>query len=388
MSNVKEKKAAHTKLCRIVENLKNRYVDRDEMIDLLALALISKQHIFVLSPPGTAKTAIIREMAGWISAEFRGIQMRDDTKVEELFGMWDLRALEEGRYVRRWDRLAKADVVYINECFKGSPNALNALLGALHERQVDDETGYLDIPLHTAVLDSNELPRDEAELAAFFDRIMFRMKIDYIQDIDKTRRLLSGPTKSAGRKPSALSREDLNLLYQGASEVDLYPGYMNDIIAIKLRLLASDIIVSDRRWAESCGDKTANGDARVTPIRAAAFMRGDNIVDPQDLLVLSDCLWTDPSKKREVRQAVFEAVLPMKAKAQKLLDECTDALCAAEQSMDVTSARASIHTVTNYVREIQTIASNDGNPDSFAGMIDQARAIQARLYKIADGRGV
>ena len=47
-----------------VEPLKPQFVGRDEVIDLTALAVVAGEHLFLLGPPGTAKSALVREFAG------------------------------------------------------------------------------------------------------------------------------------------------------------------------------------------------------------------------------------------------------------------------------------------------------------------------------------
>jgi MoxR-like ATPase len=47
----------------VVDPLKGRFVGRDEVIDLIALALVAGEHLFLHGPPGTAKSALIRQFA-------------------------------------------------------------------------------------------------------------------------------------------------------------------------------------------------------------------------------------------------------------------------------------------------------------------------------------
>ena len=47
----------------VVEPLKRRFVGRDEVVDLIALAVTAGEHLFLHGPPGTAKSALIRQFA-------------------------------------------------------------------------------------------------------------------------------------------------------------------------------------------------------------------------------------------------------------------------------------------------------------------------------------
>ena len=42
----------------IVEPLKRRFVGRDEVVDLIALAVVAGEHLFLHGPPGTAKSGV------------------------------------------------------------------------------------------------------------------------------------------------------------------------------------------------------------------------------------------------------------------------------------------------------------------------------------------
>src|SRR5690242_18343741 len=54
----------------VVEPLKGRFVERGEVIDLIALALVAGEHLFLYGPPGTAKSALIRHFAGAVHGRY------------------------------------------------------------------------------------------------------------------------------------------------------------------------------------------------------------------------------------------------------------------------------------------------------------------------------
>ena len=45
----------------VIEPLRERFVERGEVVDLIALALVAGEHLFLYGPPGTAKSALIRQ---------------------------------------------------------------------------------------------------------------------------------------------------------------------------------------------------------------------------------------------------------------------------------------------------------------------------------------
>ncbi len=48
------------KLNTVLTYVKEAFIGKDEIIDLLVISLIARENAFLLGPPGTAKSAIIR----------------------------------------------------------------------------------------------------------------------------------------------------------------------------------------------------------------------------------------------------------------------------------------------------------------------------------------
>src|SRR5436305_1253180 len=81
---------------RAVEPLKARFVDRDEVIDLIALAVVAGEHLFLYGPPGTAKSLVVREFAGSVRCRYFEYLLTRFSEPTELFGPVDLARLREG----------------------------------------------------------------------------------------------------------------------------------------------------------------------------------------------------------------------------------------------------------------------------------------------------
>jgi MoxR-like ATPase len=54
---------AIAQLNQVLEYLKNTFVGKDEIIDLLGICLVARENAFLLGPPGTAKSAIVRALS-------------------------------------------------------------------------------------------------------------------------------------------------------------------------------------------------------------------------------------------------------------------------------------------------------------------------------------
>src|SRR5258708_26911345 len=83
----------------ILKPLKNCFVGKDEIIDLLGVCLVAGENLFLLGPPGTAKSAVVQELAKRIDGRVFDYLLTRFTEPSELFGPFDIRRLREGDLV-------------------------------------------------------------------------------------------------------------------------------------------------------------------------------------------------------------------------------------------------------------------------------------------------
>jgi MoxR-like ATPase len=124
------------RLNNVLEFVKHSFVGKDEIIDLLGICLIAKENAFLLGPPGTAKSAIIRLLSSCIEdgKNFEYLLTRF-TEPNEIFGPFDIRKLKDGELVTNTDgMMPEASMVFLDEIFNANSAILNSLLMALNER--------------------------------------------------------------------------------------------------------------------------------------------------------------------------------------------------------------------------------------------------------------
>jgi MoxR-like ATPase len=80
----------------VVAPLKQAYVGREEVVDLIALAVVAGEHLFLYGPPGTAKSALIRDFAQAVGARYFEYMLTRFSEPNEIFGATDLVKLREG----------------------------------------------------------------------------------------------------------------------------------------------------------------------------------------------------------------------------------------------------------------------------------------------------
>src|SRR5271154_1219504 len=165
----------------VVEPLKRRFVGRDEVVDLIALALVAGEHLFLLGPPGTAKSALIRQFAQAVRGSYFEYMLTRFSEPNEIFGPVDIAKLREGTIVTvTKGMLPEAEFVFLDELFNANSAILNNLLTVLNERVYRRGAEVHRLPLLSLFSASNHLSDDEA-LKALFDRFLLRCHVDNLR---------------------------------------------------------------------------------------------------------------------------------------------------------------------------------------------------------------
>ncbi|MCW3104324.1 MAG: 2-component regulator [Bacteroidetes bacterium] len=237
------------KLNTVLTYIKHSFVGKNEVVDLLGISLIAKENVFLLGPPGTAKSAIVRLLSECIEngKNFEYLLTRF-TEPNEIFGPFDIRKLKEGELVTNTEgMMPEASLVFLDEIFNANSAILNSLLTALNEKVFRRGKETKKLPALMFVGASNLLPEDEA-LNALLDRFLIRVNCDYVDPDLLNEVLLAGwnlENKIAKDKP-VISPQDIIALQKEARQVDLSP-VRKQYIDIIHSLRNTGIKVSDRR---------------------------------------------------------------------------------------------------------------------------------------------
>ncbi len=221
-------------------------VGREQLAELIVLAAVAQEHLLVIGPPGTAKSAIVRRVAGALGGRYFEYLLGRFTEPSELFGPVDLRKLREG--VVETDvtgMLPEADVVFLDEVFLGSTAVLNTLLGILNERRFRRGQTVHHCPLRICVGAANALPDDES-LAAFADRFLLHLFVEPVPD-NQLEALLAGGWQSE-RLPTAHCADlsQLGALCDAVAVVEMDDA-RGALAAAVRQLRAAGLTLSDRR---------------------------------------------------------------------------------------------------------------------------------------------
>src|SRR5580658_3958726 len=84
------------KLREVGRALDARYLDKGELIRLLLITLVAGEHMLIVGPPGTAKSALVRHLARLIDARYFEYLLTRFSEPNEIFGPIDIKAFREG----------------------------------------------------------------------------------------------------------------------------------------------------------------------------------------------------------------------------------------------------------------------------------------------------
>lgn len=252
-----------TQFQEVARTLNAHFLDKQEIIRLLVISAIAGEHLVLIGPPGTAKSAIIRMFARLLDARYFEYLLTRFTEPNELFGPVDIKEFREGRYVRRSENmLPSAEIVFLDEIFKSNSAILNSLLTIINERKFTSGPQVVDVPLISLFAASNEAPNDD-NLSAMFDRFLLRVLSENLDSyhfhellargVANEIRLMSG--RAGGTSPGRpdiirplLSARQLRDLQQNFDRFMVFPDeFMAKYKGLIFQIRSEGVTVSDRR---------------------------------------------------------------------------------------------------------------------------------------------
>src|SRR5882672_4109163 len=107
---------ASTSLREALKDAGRGLVEREPLIDLIALSAVAGEHLLVIGPPGTAKSEAVRRVADALGGRVFEYLLGRFTEPSEIFGPIDLRRLKEGVVETEIaGMLPEAEVAFLDE---------------------------------------------------------------------------------------------------------------------------------------------------------------------------------------------------------------------------------------------------------------------------------
>lgn len=334
------------KIQAIYKHLTGTFVERQDIVYGLLTALIARQHLLLIGSPGTAKSAILVELARCITgaAYFQRLLTKFSTP-EEIFGPVSLKGLEQDIYQRNTkDKLPEAHIGFVDEIFKANSAILNTLLTLINERIFENNGHLIQAPLMSLFGASNEYPEEDENLAALYDRFLLRYEVGPIMEAMAFAAMLT--SKAPTQRPQ-ITLTELQQLQDSARMVQITQDIIDALVFLRKDLIEKNIIPSDRRWKQS-----------LSLIQARAVINGRNIADISDMEILKDCLWETPDQKDTVAGLVKK-------------------FCVDQVTAEIQQYLAEAQEVTNN-------AVNEGTTEAGTEANKKIKNIQASLKRIAE----
>lgn len=345
----------------VLEPIKERLIGKDEIVEVLGVALAAGENAFLLGPPGTGKSALVQELSARLHGRSFDYLLTRFTEPSELFGPFDLRKLRDGDLVTNTEgMLPEADFVFLDELLNANSAILNSLLLALNERVFRRGKERVGLPMLMAVGASNGLPEDDS-LAALFDRFLLRVRCDNVSTDRLGEVLAAGWKREQSPTPApTLDIDDARELQRSVAQVNLSPmlpayGKLID------RLRTAGMAISDRRAVRL---------QRV--IAASAITCGRLAAEVSDLWVMR-YIWDTPDQE-ELLDAQLTAV-------QKEFEPSENGNETANSSTHPMADKSTGPDPEALSRLLDQIATD---PET-VGAVDALSMIAARLQWLEDG---
>lgn len=345
-------------------------IDRETVAELMLLAAVAREHLLLIGPPGTAKSAVVRRVAQALGGRYFEYLIGRFTEPAELFGPIDLRKLREGVVeTETAGMLPEAEIAFLDEVFLGSTAILNTLLGILNERRFRRGASLRECPLRLCVGAANALPEDHT-LAAFADRFLLHVFIEPVGDHDLERLLAQGRMAELETPVAGSSTTALETVIAAARTVELSP----------IRAELAEAIRSLRKHGVQLSDRRIVKAQQV--IAAAAALAGRDCADSTDLWPLIYVLPSAPAQAA-ARESLAPWLQHSRNSTLRHASEAATRLPAARLPRLLETgaglADAQLLAVEQWLKEVDASFAPASRPLELAGLRERAIARLAEL---------
>jgi len=272
----------------VLFEVKRTIVGQDNLLERMAVALLTGGHILVEGVPGLAKTLAVRTLAAAIGGEFQRIQFTPDLVPADLTG---------GRVYRQNTGEFETtrgpvftNLLLADEINRAPAKVQSALLEVMQERQVTIGRETLAVPTPFLVLATQNPIESEGTdplPGAQVDRFMMKVVVGYPSAAEEhaiVQRSIEPPPEHA----PMLSLDDLTAMQAKVRGTYVDPA----IVDYSVRLVTATrspaaVGLGDLDRYVTYGASPRASIALVAGARALAFLRGRDYVLPPDLADLA-----------------------------------------------------------------------------------------------------
>jgi MoxR-like ATPase len=280
----------------IIDEVSRVVVGKDDIKELLLLAMLSQGHVLIEGLPGTAKTTIARTFARAIGGTFKRVQGTPDLLPSDILGFYHYRPDGNATFM---PGPIFANVLLTDELNRTTPRTQSALLEAMQEQQVtiERETHVLQQPF---IVIASQVPYGGVGTSQLSDvqtdRFMFR-SWSGLASLEEEDLIL--------KNIDAITEPNIQAVITPAELIELQREVKEVYVADSVRRYILDIIDNLRRHRDILlGLSTRAGISLLRGARAKAYVQDREFVVPDDvkqLLVpaLSHRLQVSPEAEME-----------------------------------------------------------------------------------------
>lgn len=298
-------------ITRLLTALNEGVFEKEHTIALSLLAALTGESIFLLGPPGVAKSLVARrlKLAFKDAHAFEYLMSRFSTP-DEIFGPVSISKLkDEDTYERiTAGYLPTATVAFLDEIWKAGPAIQNALLTVINEKIYRNGRFTVSVPLKGLIAASNELPSKGEGLEALYDRFLIRQFVGCIEQEFAFDQMIAATrnTEPTIAPELPITDEQYFDLQLKAEKVTIHYTIFELIHNVKRQVEQyntqrgedlTPIYVSDRRWKKI-----------VALLRTSAHLNDSSAIRFADCLLMSYCLWDEVSQLPIVEEIVQQAI--------------------------------------------------------------------------------
>ncbi|MBN2403842.1 MAG: AAA family ATPase [Spirochaetes bacterium] len=167
-----------------MQRISRNVVGRDEIIEQLMYAILTGEHMLLMSRTGMAKSYLANEVFNTFeNIRIFSAQASKDQTPDNYFGPYDIEDFKRG-VIRHNIKgsIIEANLVLLDEFFDASDVVLRSLLSVLNERKFINGAEQIDVAIHTAIATANYLRLNEVT-EAVLDRFLYKAIIPEDDDM-------------------------------------------------------------------------------------------------------------------------------------------------------------------------------------------------------------
>jgi MoxR-like ATPase len=358
-----------------MRRISHNVVGREEIIEQLIYAILTGEHMLLMSRTGMAKSYLANEVFNTFeNIRIFSAQASKDQTPDNYFGPYDIEEFKRG-IIRHNIKgsIIEANLVLLDEFFDASDVVLRSLLSVLNERKFVNGSEQIDVAIHTAIATANYLRLNEVT-EAVLDRFIYKAIIPEDDDmynsllIDQAYSSRKGKPEDPGKKiPFDHILYIQNIIKNNNKQIKInFPDSIKFMKNVVINKFTSEIRKSEPEFFISPRKQAKMSDF----LRASAVLDNRNEVSLQDLRNMYFALVT------------LNRYISVKQKERQFKDVFIDAYEQTMSHFKATNAFQQIDFLLNIKNIFQVLRDDPGKKEKLHEEKSLLQGVKTLLMKI------